>query len=121
MDIRIGFGIDVHRLEESKKLIIGGIEIESQFGAVGHSDADVLLHAICDALLGAAGLRDIGYHFVIGLDGEIEEGRPIEQSGAHTKGHNFDSIGIFIHSVAAPRNKDLKEAFKLANNKANKY
>lgn len=63
MNIRIGYGIDVHRLAPSIPLYIGGIKIESQIGAVGHSDADVLLHAICDALLGAANLRDIGFHF----------------------------------------------------------
>lgn len=63
MNIRIGFGIDVHRLEKGLPLFLGGIEIPSELGAVGHSDADVLLHAICDALLGAANLRDIGYHF----------------------------------------------------------
>ncbi len=63
MNIRIGYGIDVHRLEQGIPLFLGGIQIESDLGAVGHSDADVLLHAICDALLGAANLRDIGYHF----------------------------------------------------------
>ncbi|MFT6503254.1 MAG: 2-C-methyl-D-erythritol 2,4-cyclodiphosphate synthase [Crocinitomicaceae bacterium] len=63
MNIRIGYGIDVHRLENNLPLFIGGLQIESDLGAVGHSDADVLLHAICDALLGAANLRDIGYHF----------------------------------------------------------
>lgn len=63
MNLRIGYGIDVHRLEKNLPLFIGGIRIESDLGAVGHSDADVLLHAICDALLGAANLRDIGYHF----------------------------------------------------------
>jgi 2-C-methyl-D-erythritol 2,4-cyclodiphosphate synthase len=63
MNIRIGFGVDVHRLADGLTLMIGGIEIPSTFGAVGHSDADVLLHAISDALLGAANLRDIGYHF----------------------------------------------------------
>ncbi|MCH2230708.1 MAG: 2-C-methyl-D-erythritol 2,4-cyclodiphosphate synthase [Crocinitomicaceae bacterium] len=63
MNIRIGYGIDVHRLAPSIPLFIGGVEIDSEIGAVGHSDADVLLHAICDALLGAANLRDIGYHF----------------------------------------------------------
>ncbi|MFT5861248.1 MAG: 2-C-methyl-D-erythritol 2,4-cyclodiphosphate synthase [Flavobacteriaceae bacterium] len=63
MDLRIGYGIDVHRLEVGIPLFIGGLSIESDLGAVGHSDADVLLHAICDALLGAANLRDIGYHF----------------------------------------------------------
>ncbi len=61
--LRIGYGIDVHRLGEGYRLVIGGVEIPSQFGAIGHSDADVLLHAICDALLGAANLRDIGFHF----------------------------------------------------------
>jgi 2-C-methyl-D-erythritol 2,4-cyclodiphosphate synthase len=63
LNIRIGYGIDVHRLENNLPLFIGGLQIESDLGAVGHSDADVLLHAICDALLGAANLRDIGYHF----------------------------------------------------------
>lgn len=63
MNIRIGFGVDVHRLSEGLPLIIGGVNIPSEIGAVGHSDADVLLHAICDAILGAANLRDIGYHF----------------------------------------------------------
>lgn len=60
---RIGFGVDVHQLAENYPLIVGGVKIESNIGAVGHSDADVLLHAICDALLGAANLRDIGFHF----------------------------------------------------------
>jgi 2-C-methyl-D-erythritol 2,4-cyclodiphosphate synthase len=63
MNIRIGFGVDVHRLADTHELFIGGKKIESDLGAVGHSDADVLLHAICDALLGAANLRDIGFHF----------------------------------------------------------
>lgn len=63
MNLRIGYGIDVHRLEPGIPLFLGGVQIESDLGAVGHSDADVLLHAICDALLGAANLRDIGYHF----------------------------------------------------------
>lgn len=60
---RIGFGMDVHQLQEGIPFIIGGIEIPHTSGAVGHSDADVLLHAICDALLGSAHLRDIGFHF----------------------------------------------------------
>ncbi len=63
MKIRTGFGYDVHQLEEGYDLWIGGIKFDSVKGAVGHSDADVLIHAICDALLGAANLRDIGYHF----------------------------------------------------------
>jgi 2-C-methyl-D-erythritol 2,4-cyclodiphosphate synthase len=63
MNIKIGFGVDVHQLVEGRKLFIGGVEIPSKLGALGHSDADVLLHAICDAMLGAVNLRDIGYHF----------------------------------------------------------
>jgi len=61
--IRVGLGYDVHRLAEGEELILGGIKINHNKGTVGHSDADVLLHAICDSLLGAANLRDIGYHF----------------------------------------------------------
>ena len=60
---RIGHGYDVHRLEEGKKFIIGGIEINHSKGAIGHSDADVVIHVICDALLGAMSLGDIGSHF----------------------------------------------------------
>ena len=63
MKIRTGFGFDVHKLEEGYPFWLGGIQIEHTKGAVGHSDADVLLHAITDAILGAANLRDIGYHF----------------------------------------------------------
>ena len=63
MNIRVGFGYDVHQLVEGRKLFLGGINIEHSMGLLGHSDADVLIHAICDALLGAANLRDIGYHF----------------------------------------------------------
>lgn len=63
MKIRIGQGIDFHRLEKGRKLRLGGINILSDKGCLAHSDGDVLLHAICDALLGAAGLRDIGYYF----------------------------------------------------------
>ena len=63
MKIRTGFGYDVHRLAEGAEFWLGGIRLEYAKGAVGHSDADVLIHAICDALLGAANLGDIGYHF----------------------------------------------------------
>jgi len=61
--MRIGQGYDVHRLVEGRKLVLGGIEIPHNKGSLGHSDGDVLIHAICDALLGAANLRDIGFHF----------------------------------------------------------
>lgn len=63
MRIRVGFGYDVHRLVEGRELWMGGIKIDHSLGLLGHSDADVLLHAVCDALLGAANMRDIGYHF----------------------------------------------------------
>jgi len=60
---RFGFGYDIHRFSRDRKLILGGVQIPSELGLLGHSDADVLLHAICDALLGAAALGDIGQHF----------------------------------------------------------
>ncbi len=63
MNIRVGFGYDVHQLKEGHPFWLGGIQLEHSHGAFGHSDADVLIHVICDALLGAANLRDIGYHF----------------------------------------------------------
>jgi len=84
-DIRIGHGFDVHALVEGRKLIIGGVDIPFERGLAGHSDADVLLHAICDALLGAAGLGDIGRHFpdtdaaFSGIDSRILLRRVAEQ------------------------------------------
>ncbi len=63
MKIKVGFGFDVHQLQEGRKLVLGGVEIPHVKGALGHSDADVVIHALCDALLGAAGLKDIGYYF----------------------------------------------------------
>ena len=63
MKIRVGFGYDVHRLTEGRDLWLGGIRLDHTKGLLGHSDADVLIHAVCDALLGAANMRDIGYHF----------------------------------------------------------
>ncbi|MCE1199000.1 MAG: 2-C-methyl-D-erythritol 2,4-cyclodiphosphate synthase [Marinilabiliales bacterium] len=63
MDIRVGLGYDVHKLAEGEELWLGGIRIPHEKGTIAHSDGDVLLHAVCDALLGAAGLRDIGFHF----------------------------------------------------------
>lgn len=84
MKIRIGFGFDVHQLQEGKAFWLGGISISHNKGAVGHSDADVLIHAICDALLGAAGLNDIGHYFpntsaeFKGIDSKILLKRVIE-------------------------------------------
>lgn len=63
MKIRVGFGFDVHQLKEGQDFFLGGVKLEHTKGAIGHSDADVLIHTICDALLGAANLRDIGFHF----------------------------------------------------------
>ena len=63
MKIRVGFGYDVHKLVSERDLWLGGIKLEHEKGLLGHSDADVLIHAICDALLGAANMRDIGFHF----------------------------------------------------------
>lgn len=63
MKIKVGFGFDVHQLKDGHPFFIGGVKLEHHKGAYGHSDADVLIHAICDALLGAANLRDIGFHF----------------------------------------------------------
>lgn len=63
MKVKVGFGFDVHKLVEGADLWIGGVKVPSEKGAVGHSDADVLIHAICDAILGALNLRDIGFHF----------------------------------------------------------
>jgi len=84
-DLRIGHGFDVHAFAENRKLIIGGVDIPHDRGLAGHSDADVLLHAICDALLGAAGLGDIGRHFpdtdmaFAGIDSRILLRRVAEQ------------------------------------------
>ncbi|MGB4774132.1 MAG: 2-C-methyl-D-erythritol 2,4-cyclodiphosphate synthase [Daejeonella sp.] len=63
MKIKVGFGFDVHQLKEDHPFILGGVNLEHHSGSYGHSDADVLVHAICDALLGAANMRDIGFHF----------------------------------------------------------
>ncbi len=63
MKIKVGFGFDVHQLKDNHPFVVGGVNLAHHKGAYGHSDADVLLHAICDALLGAANLRDIGFHF----------------------------------------------------------
>ena len=101
MNLRIGYGVDVHQLKTGLPLIIGGIKIPSENGALGHSDADVLLHAICDALLGAANLRDIGYHFsdkdpkYKGIDSKILLEKVVELiTNSHYKVINIDSTVI---------------------------
>ena len=92
MRIRVGMGYDVHRLVEGRDLWLGGIKLEHTMGLLGHSDADVLIHAICDAILGAANMRDIGYHFpdnssdFKGIDSKILLKKTVEivaQKGYH--------------------------------------
>jgi len=96
MDIRIGQGLDFHRLEAGLDLWIGGILIPSDKGAVAHSDGDVLIHAICDAILGAAGLRDIGFHFpdtddrFKNIDSKILLGKSLEL--VRLNGYNVSNI-----------------------------
>jgi 2-C-methyl-D-erythritol 2,4-cyclodiphosphate synthase len=106
MKIRVGFGYDVHRLEDGRVFTLGGIKIEHHKGAVGHSDADVLIHAICDALLGAANLRDIGFHFsdkdpkFKGIDSKILLGQVNEL--LHQKGFSICNIDSTI-SLQKPK------------------
>lgn len=108
-DIRIGYGYDVHRLDDGLPLWLGGVRIEHTRGCVAHSDGDVLLHAICDAILGAAAMRDIGYHFpdsddrYKGIDSKILLRRTIETVAA--KGYAVGNIDSTI-SMQRPKLKD---------------
>ena len=94
--IRFGLGYDVHRLVKGRKLILGGVRIQSDFGLLGHSDADVLLHAICDALLGAAALGDIGKHFPDTDDAyrNISSLKLLKQVGTIIRERKFDINNI---------------------------
>ena len=100
MNIRVGFGYDVHQLVSNRELWMGGIKLEHSMGLLGHSDADVLIHAICDALLGAANMRDIGYHFpdtsaeTDGMDSKIILKKTIELIA--TKGYVLGNIDATI-------------------------
>jgi 2-C-methyl-D-erythritol 2,4-cyclodiphosphate synthase len=116
LNLRIGYGVDVHQLAENYTLFIGGKKIESDLGAVGHSDADVLLHAICDALLGAANLRDIGFHFsdtdpkFKGIDSKILLTNVVEL--IHKKGYkviNIDSTVILEKPKLNPHIPEMQE------------
>lgn len=106
MNIRVGFGFDVHRLVPGRDLWIGGIKIEHSLGLLGHSDADVLIHAICDALLGAANMRDIGYHFpdtsadTLNVDSKILLRKTVDLIA--TKGY---TVGNIDATVCAERPK----------------
>ena len=98
--IRVGMGYDVHQLVEGRDLWMGGIKLEHTMGLLGHSDADVLIHAICDAILGAANMRDIGYHFpdtaaeTDGMDSKIILRKTIELIEA--KGYRLGNIDATI-------------------------
>ena len=98
--IRVGMGYDVHRLVEGRELWMGGIRLDYEMGLLGHSDADVLIHAICDAILGAANLRDIGYHWpdtsdeTEGMDSKIILKQTIELIA--TKGYRLVNIDATI-------------------------
>ena len=100
MKIRVGMGYDVHQLVEGRDLWMGGIKIEHSKGLLGHSDADVLLHAVCDALLGAANMRDIGYHFpdtaaeTDGMDSKVILRKTIDLIA--TKGYHLVNIDATI-------------------------
>ena len=100
MSIRVGFGFDVHRLVEGRALWLGVIRLEHSLGLLGHSDADVLIHAICDALLGAANMRDIGYHFPdTGKEWEGADSKVLLQKTVEliaTKGYKVGNIDATV-------------------------
>ena len=121
MEIRIGHGYDVHRLTEGRKLILGGVEIPWEKGLLGHSDADVLLHAVTDALLGAAGLGDIGRHFpdtdpdLEGIDSMILLKKAVEM--LDDKGYsvgNVDATVIPQKPKLAPYIDEMRENISVA-------
>lgn len=100
MNIRVGYGYDVHQLAEGEEFWLGGIKLDYHKGAVGHSDADVLIHVICDALLGAANLRDIGFHFsdtdpqFKGIDSKILLKKTVEL--VRSKGFEIGNIDVTV-------------------------
>jgi 2-C-methyl-D-erythritol 2,4-cyclodiphosphate synthase len=109
--MRVGFGYDVHKIVENRDLWLGGIKIDAPFGLLGHSDADVLIHAICDALLGAANLRDIGYHFpdtadeFAGIDSKILLARTMRL--IRDKGYELGNIDCTICAEAPKLNPHI--------------
>lgn len=117
MKIRVGFGYDVHRLVEGRELWIGGIKIEHDKGLLGHSDADVLIHAICDALLGAANLRDIGYQFpdtderYKGIDSKLLLAETVKLIAAHGyRVGNIDATVCAERPKINPHIPEMKQA-----------
>ena len=113
MITRVGFGFDVHQLVPNRDLWMGGIKIEHTLGLLGHSDADVLIHAICDALLGAANMRDIGYHFpdtaaeTDGIDSKILLKKTIALIA--TKGYHFVNLDATICAERPKMNPHIPE------------
>ena len=111
--IRVGMGYDVHRLVADRDLWVGGIKIPFEKGLLGHSDADVLIHAICDAILGAANMRDIGYHFpdtsaeTEGMDSKIILKKTIELIA--TKGYHLVNIDATICAERPKMNPHIPE------------
>ena len=106
-------GFDVHRLVEGRELWLGGIKIDHSMGLLGHSDADVLIHAICDALLGAANMRDIGYHFpdtsddTLNIDSKILLAKVVELIG--TKGYKVGNIDCTVCAERPKLNPHVPE------------
>lgn len=113
MKIRVGFGYDVHCLVEGRELWLGGIKLEHTMGLLGHSDADVLIHALCDALLGAANMRDIGYHFpdtsndFKGIDSKILLRQTMDLIAA--KGYRFGNADITVAAEKPKLNPHIEE------------
>lgn len=109
--IRVGFGFDVHRLVADRELWLGGVRLDFDRGLLGHSDADVLIHAICDALLGAANMRDIGYHFpdtssdFKGIDSKILLRQTVDLIA--TKGYRVGNIDCTVCAEAPKLNPHI--------------
>jgi len=114
--IRVGFGYDVHRLVPGRALWMGGIRLDYELGLLGHSDADVLIHAICDALLGAANMRDIGYHFpdtsdeTLDMDSKIILRKTIELIAS--KGYTLGNIDATICAERPKMNPHIPQMQK---------
>lgn len=117
MKIRVGFGFDVHRLVEGRDLWMGGVKLEHEMGLLGHSDADVLIHAICDALLGAANMRDIGFHFpdnkeeFRNIDSKILLAKTVELLAG--KGYEVGNIDATICAERPKMNPHIPEMKKV--------
>ncbi len=113
MKIRVGMGYDVHKLVEGRALWLGGIKLEHSMGLLGHSDADVLIHAICDALLGAANMRDIGYHFpdtsaeTLDVDSKILLRKVVDLIA--TKGYHIGNIDATVCAEHPKLNPHIEE------------